>query len=602
MTGATVPPVPPVPPPVPPMPASECRRRLLRLARPVLAPMAWSILSRIVGLISGIAMFAVAGWAVGAAASPSGVPPSFWVVIGVLATLSLVKGAARYAEQFAGHVVAFKALARIRVFFYDALAPQAPAAVEGRSTGDLLARVTKDVDRVEVFFAHTLAPAVSAVVVPAATVCFVAVAVSPWAALILAAGLGLAGLITPRIDRRGSEAAAAGLRAGRGTIAQHVTDSLQGVREVLAFDYAERRLAELAHLEAPVASGLTRLGRAVAARRATNVAIQGLTLVATFAVLAHVGVALPALTCGVAVALAAFAPVIAVEDFAADLGQAYASARRLFEVTDAPPLVRDEHATAVSSWDAGPLPARRRAVAKAPAVAFRDVTFTYPAGPDRAAQRTGPAVAGVTFEARPGRVTAIVGASGSGKSTLAALLTRSFDPDAGTVEVGGRDVRTMALDQVRAEVGVCPQRPYLFNDTIEANLRLARPDASPALLAEAIRAAGLTEVVDGEPDGLAARVGEMGERLSGGQRQRLAVARMVVRQPSVIVLDEATSQLDHATERRVLDAIWDRAGEATVIVIAHRLATVERADWIVVMDGGRVVEQGVWADLIRAGG
>ncbi|MDR1294105.1 MAG: hypothetical protein LBK59_03990, partial [Bifidobacteriaceae bacterium] len=225
-----------------PMPASECRRRLLHLARPVLVAMVWSILARIVGLVSGIAMFAVAGWAIGEAADDGAAPPSFWAVIGLLVTMSLVKGVARYAEQFAGHFVAFTALARIRVYFYDALAPQAPAAVEGRSTGDLLARVTKDVDRVEVFFAHTLAPAVTAVVVPVGTVAYMAGAVSPWAAGVLAAAMAFAGLVTPLIGRRSSEEAAGGLRAGRGAIAQHVTDSLQGVREVLAFDYAERRL------------------------------------------------------------------------------------------------------------------------------------------------------------------------------------------------------------------------------------------------------------------------------------------------------------------------------------------------------------------------
>jgi ABC-type multidrug transport system fused ATPase/permease subunit len=213
-----------------------------------------------------------------------------------------------------------------------------------------------------------------------------------------------------------------------------------------------------------------------------------------------------------------------------------------------------------------------------------------------------PAVTDVSFEARPGRVTAIVGASGSGKSTLATLLTRSFDPDAGVLRLAGRDLRTIPLGQLRAEVGVCPQRPYLFNDTIAANLRLARPDATPVAIDQAIEAADLAAVVAAEPAGLDTMVGEMGERLSGGQRQRLALARMLVAEPSVIVLDEATSQLDAATERRVLDAVWQRAGATTVIVIAHRLATVAAADWIVVLDAGQVVEQGVWSTLQGANG
>jgi ABC-type multidrug transport system fused ATPase/permease subunit len=238
----------------------------------------------------------------------------------------------------------------------------------------------------------------------------------------------------------------------------------------------------------------------------------------------------------------------------------------------------------------------------APSVEFAGVTFTYPAPPGGGVARTQPAVAGVTFEARGGRVTAIVGASGSGKSTLAALLTRSFDPDRGTVRLGGRDVRALPLDQLRAEVGVSPQRPYLFNDTIEGNLRLAQPDASLAQIDAAVRAAVFDQVIAAEPDGLAAAVGEMGERLSGGQRQRLALARMLIRDPAVIVLDEATSQLDEVTERQVLDSVRAAAGGVTVIIIAHRLTTVADADWIVVLDAGQVVQQGKWADLVATPG
>jgi thiol reductant ABC exporter CydC subunit len=588
---------------LPALTPAALRRRLLQIARPVLAPLGLSILARIVGLVAGIAMFGLAGWAVGANAQPGSgqLRPSFAVIAIVLVALSLLKGLARYAEQFAGHFVAFKALARIRVYFYDALEPQAPAGVDGRSTGDLLARVTKDVDRVEVFFAHTLAPAVTAVLVPLATVAYVATVVDPWAAMVLAAGLVAAGLGTPRIRRHSGEAAATCLRAGRGDVAQHTTDSVQGVREVLAFDYSGRRLAELARLEAPVAAGLTALSRAAAARRAANVAIAGATLIAQFALLASLGIELPLLALGVAITIAAFTPVLAVEDFAADLAQAYASARRIFEVTDSPPLTADPTpAEQPSSIDRRPLPPRERAALRAPSVRFENVTFAYPASPGGGAARGSPAVRGVGFEARGGRVTAIVGASGSGKSTLATLLTRSFDPDDGGVFLGGRDVRTMPLGQLRAEAGLCPARPYLFNDTIEANLRLARPDATAEQIEWALRTAVFDDVVAGAPDGLGTRVGEMGERLSGGERQRLALARTLIREPSLIVLDEATSQLDEATEGRVLEHIWDLAGPATVIVIAHRLTTVAEADNIVVLDAGQVVEQGVWADL--AGG
>ncbi|MDR1513491.1 MAG: ABC transporter ATP-binding protein/permease, partial [Propionibacteriaceae bacterium] len=542
-------------------------------------------------------------------------------------------------------------LAHLRVYFYDRLEPQAPAAVEGRSTGDLLARVTKDVDRVEVFFAHTLAPATTAVLVPAATVVVVAVAVSPAGALVLAVGLLAAGVGVPLLGRTGSARAATALRQGRGAVAQHVTDSVQGVREVLAFGYDTRRLAEQTALEAPVDDGLTSLGRWTALRRGANTFIVLATLSAELAVLS--GHALATVTLGLALALAAFPSVLAVEDFAGDLQQAYASARRIFEITEPPASGPDtDHARPqVAPPSGGPVPDhpspeaapptggpttdhprpeatpptsghatdhrspevaprtgrlateparhgttppagfRPTATLRAPSVTFTHVTFTHPDAAGRPSRLT-PALDDVSFEARAGRVTAIVGPSGSGKSTLAALLVRVWDPDQGTIRLGDTDIRDFDVDQLRAEVGTTSQRPYLFNDTVEGNLRLAKPDATPDDIAAANRAAALDSVLAEEPDGLATPVGELGGRLSGGQAQRLALARTLLADPGVLVLDEATSQVDPVTEQQILSGVKAAAQGKTVLYIAHRLRTVETADWIVVLDEGRVVQQG----------
>ncbi|MDR1806772.1 MAG: thiol reductant ABC exporter subunit CydC [Propionibacteriaceae bacterium] len=579
------------------------RRRLVSLARPVLPPLALSLLCRLGQLGAGLALFGVAGWAVGRAVDGPAwaVAPVVWTLVG----LSLLKGALRYGEQFCGHLVAFKALARLRVYFYDRLEPQAPAAVAGRPSGDLLARVTKDVDRVEVFFAHTLVPAAAAVLVPVATTVAFGALVGWPGALILALALAVVGLVTPRLGARASAGAATALRAGRGALAQHVTDSVQGVREVLGFGAAGRRLAELAELEQPVAAGLATLGRWAARRRGLNTLVVTLALVAEAAWLtapaAGPGPGLATTGLGLGLTVAAFGPVLAVEDFAADLQQAYASARRLFEVTDAAPLVTDPGTADAGAAPERPEGWRATAALVAPDVEFDHVTFTYPdlaGGPGR----TRPALAGLTFTARGGAVTALVGASWSGKSTVAALLARAFDPDAGAIRLGGVDLRDYALDQLRAEVGLAPQRPYLFNDTLAGNLRLAAPSASAAELAAAARQAGLDDVVAAEPEGWAAPVGEQGERLSGGQRQRLALARTLVARPSVVVLDEVTSQVDAATEQRVLAGMREATAGKTVLFIAHRLATVRDADWIVVLDNGSVVQQGVYADLATAAG
>jgi ABC-type multidrug transport system fused ATPase/permease subunit len=230
-------------------------------------------------------------------------------------------------------------------------------------------------------------------------------------------------------------------------------------------------------------------------------------------------------------------------------------------------------------------------------VRFEQVGFRYPN-----ASRSSPALADVTLTAAPGRVSGIVGASGSGKSTLAALLTRSWDPQAGTILLGGNPLREHPLDQLRAEVSVATQRPYLFNLSIEENLRLARPEATAEELERAASAACLDAVVAQREAGWSAPVGEMGELLSGGERQRLALARALLRDPAVLVLDEATSQLDPAVEAEVLRRLERAWRGKTVIVIAHRLSTVKNADRVYVMDGGRVVQQGGYAELAAAPG
>jgi ABC-type multidrug transport system fused ATPase/permease subunit len=687
---------------------AQLRRRLLELAKPILPPLGLSILFRVVGLAAGIALLGLAGWAVlGAAAGP--VPPG--PEISALVILSLVKGLARYLEQYCGHYVAFQALAKLRLYFYDRLAPQAPAGVEGRDTGDLLARVTKDVDRVEVFFAHTIAPALTAVIVPAATLVYTALAVSPWAVGPLAAGFVWVGLVTPALGRASSAKAAGDLRAARGALASHTRDSVQGVREVLAFNSEERRLAELDALGRPLGRSMRALGGAIALRRGLNLAAIALVLLAQLIILTAVGLPPALMGLGLGVTAAAFGPVTAVEEFAADLQQAYASARRVFEVTDAPPLVADtdrpdparwrkasqaqrranpspdavqptsgtgvpavhgtptstakvvpeppadrEPKAAASSTDPvlgpratgakalaadgrsgpgrkvgtapsaamaglGPAagtgpggsapptgPGRLRPAAEletevtasatwAPEVAFEGVTFRHPG-----AARSAPALSDVTLRARAGQVTAVVGASGSGKSTLAALLTRTWDPASGRITLDGRPLGDWPLAELRSLVAVSPQRPYLFNQTIRENLLLARPEASAAELERVAQAARLDQVIATKAAGWDAPVGELGELLSGGERQRLALARTLLRAPAVLVADEATSQLDAATEASVLEGLRAAGAGRTVVVIAHRLASIRDADTIWVLDAGRVVQHGAWEELAAQAG
>ncbi|MFQ7932057.1 MAG: ABC transporter ATP-binding protein, partial [Pauljensenia sp.] len=294
---------------------------------------------------------------------------------------------------------------------------------------------------------------------------------------------------------------------------------------------------------------------------------------------------LPQAGMAIGIAMGSFGPVLAVEEFAADLDQAFASAARVFAITDRAPVVADPaNPVALTPGD----------------IEVTDVTFAYPLKDTGIQAPT--VLDGVSIHIPAGKRTAIVGASGSGKSTLAALLTRTWDPASGTVTVGGTNVAEASLTDLRSTVAYAPQRPYLFNDTLRANLVLAAPGASDEDLMRALAAVDLTDWLASEKDGLDTVVGDMGERLSGGQRQRLALARALLRDAPIYILDEATSQVDPATEARVRAGIARVAGDATIVEIAHRISAVRDADLIIVMDAGRVVETGTYAELHARGG
>ena len=267
------------------------------------------------------------------------------------------------------------------------------------------------------------------------------------------------------------------------------------------------------------------------------------------------------------------------------LGQS--AALKIFAIFDAQPLVRDAYQESSSP----PTPT----ATLAPSVAFEDVTFAYPG-------TRGPAHRGLSFEVAAGERIGIVGPSGAGKSTILRLLLRLYDPQEGRVRIGGRDLRDLGLEALRAQLAVVSQDTYLFHGTVEDNLRFGKPEASRDEIEAAVRAANAYDFIARLPQGYGTVIGERGIRLSGGQRQRIAIARAILRDPAVLLLDEATSALDAESEQLVQGAIERLMADRTTIVIAHRLATVLKVGRIVVMDGGRIVASGNHEKLTEEGG
>jgi ATP-binding cassette, subfamily B, bacterial len=298
-----------------------------------------------------------------------------------------------------------------------------------------------------------------------------------------------------------------------------------------------------------------------------------------------------------------YSPLTDLASARVDLLTALVSFERVFEVLDAPPAVDDlPGATPLATPATGRLD-------------VEDVWFRYPSAAtvsieslegartrERRDEPSEPVLRGVSFSAEPGTIVALVGPSGAGKTTLSSLIPRLYDVTSGVVKIDGRDVRDLTLESVTDAVGVVSQDPHLFHDTIAANLLYARPEATAEELVAACRAAQIHDVIAALPDGYDTVVGERGYRLSGGEKQRLSIARLLLKAPAIVVLDEATSHLDSENEALIQHALGQALAGRTAVVIAHRLSTIAAADQILVLDDGRIVERGRHADLLRAGG
>jgi ATP-binding cassette, subfamily B, bacterial len=323
-----------------------------------------------------------------------------------------------------------------------------------------------------------------------------------------------------------------------------------------------------------------------------------------------------ALQVGTLVALAqllvrVYGPIASLSNVQISVMTALVSFDRVFEVLDLKPLIAERP-------DAVVLPARAQSAdgLVAPEIEFDDVSFRYPSAsevslaslesialraPERPASAAG-VLHDVSFRAPSGQLTALVGPSGAGKTTITALAARLYDPNEGAVRIAGHDIRDVTLESLHDVVGVVTQDAHLFHDTIRANLTYARPGATELELIEACEAAQIWELIASLPDGLDTVVGDRGYRLSGGEKQRVALARLLLKAPSVVVLDEATAHLDSESEVAVQRALKSALSGRTSLVIAHRLSTIREADQILVVDGGRIIEHGTHAELLAAGG
>jgi ATP-binding cassette subfamily C protein CydCD len=555
-------------------------RSLLGFVRPWRGQIAVTVLCGIGRVVAFIGVGVLSALLLGAVRAHA---PILTLTLALLLTAPLA-GLLHWAESWLAHAMAYQLLAEMRIDLFRKLDALAPAYLLRRRSGDLVALATQDVETVEYFFAHTIAPAIVAALVPLGVLLSLLVLCWPLA-LILAPFLLYAGA-SPLSGRQRIDALGTDARAALGTLGGFATETIQGLAELVAFDAtARRRQAFLLAVRQYQAMRLALLEDLSWQTAGLEVAtgLGGLGVAALGAPLVLHGWIAPAmLPLLVLVSIAAFLPVSEIAQVGRQLADTIASTRRLHVV----------HAEPVPITDGMLTPGMRVGGAS---VRFDHVGFTYPG-------RLLAALSQVDFTVPAGATVALVGPSGAGKSTIANLLLRFWDPDEGAIRLDGIDLRQLTLDGLRARVALVAQDTYLFNDSLEANVRLARPDASPAQVAQALAQAALAEFVAGLPEGLQTRVGERGVSLSGGQRQRVAIARAFLKDAPLLVLDEATSHLDTLSEQQVRAALDGLMRDRTTIVVAHRLSTIRNADLILVLQAGQVVEAGQHAELLARRG
>lgn len=558
-------------------------RRLLRLAAPFAHWMALAIVLGFATVGSSIGLMTTSAYLIAKAALRPSIAELQIAIVGVR-FFGIARGLARYLERYVSHQVTFRLLARLRVWFYEAVEPLAPARLLHVRSGDLLGRIVADVETLENVFLRVIAPPAVALLVALLSGCLLA-AFDPRLAVILLAFLLLASAGVPLLTRVLGRGTGRRLVRTRAELNGTLVDGIQGMADLLAYGGEQRYLDRLRTL----GRGLGDLQGHMTRIEGLHGALTGLLMnLATLAVLAAAimlvnssrldGMYLALLALAV---LASFEAVLPLPQALQHLESSLEAARRLFEIVDAEPAVSDPLSPILAPAEYS--------------LRVENLRFAYAPGEPLALD-------GISFDLPQGSQLAVVGPSGAGKSTLVHLLLRFWEQQSGQILLGGRELRTYRQEDLRSLIAVVSQRTHLFNATVRENLLLARPDATQDELVRAARQAQIHDFVESLPQGYGTLVGEQGVRLSGGQRQRLAIARALLKNAPLLVLDEPTANLDALIERDIMHKLLGLMVGCTTLIVTHRLVGLEEADQILVLRAGRIVERGRHHDLLQKGG
>ena len=545
--------------------------RLLRIAAPVKGTLAVSTLASILGNLAqmGIMGFGAllllwcAGWVEG---SP-------WAFAGLMALSALLIVLGRYVEGVVSHAGAYKLLASMRVALFEKIRTLAPACLMDRQKGDILNIAVSDIETVEFFFAHTIGPLFTVIILPCVTL-GLALWFHPLFAAVLLPVYLVVSVVFPLIAVKAGRGVGLRYRARLGELKSLVLESVYGLKDIQIFGFGPARLAQVEVKNREInkaAHGLTLHRQTVSSAPTFFVYLARILIIATASYLAAQGSPHPVGTVVLSfVAAASFSSTQSLTMVVSSLLETYAAAERLFQIEDTQPQVTE--------------PVHPKACGPIREICFDQVGFSYGGNPvlrDFSLTLSGREKVGV------------MGESGVGKSTVLRLLLRFWNPQQGQITVNGIPIQEISLNELRQRISLLEQETFLTSGTLGENIALGKPDAAREEIREAARQAGLADFIETLPQGYDTPMGEMGARLSGGERQRVGIARVLLLNPDVIVMDEPTSSLDVLHEKELLQTLEEACRDKLLLLVSHRPSTLTGCGRIVRLEQGRAVEQHV---------